>query len=203
MPLQYWLRRLATCGVLLLCFALATCSRPRSTPAAMVLAPGSTSWSIPDVTGRVRTADDYRGRVAALYFGFTNCAEACPTTLAKLSSARRAMGRTGARVQGLFITLDPERDTGERLLQYAQSFDSSFLALRPPPGSVDAAAESFRVFFQRVNRGETYTVDHSSLVYVYDCMARPAVALRPEMSAHEMARTLTEIATAPACSAGR
>jgi protein SCO1/2 len=128
------------------------------------------SLSLPDLDGRIRTLADFKGKVTVLFFGYTQCPDVCPTTMAELAAARKALGKDGDRVQGVFVTLDPERDTPEVLRNYVASFDPGFIALRGTNEQTAAAAKEFKVFYSKVP-GQTpgsYTLDHTAASYVFD-----------------------------------
>ncbi|HMR69271.1 MAG TPA: SCO family protein [Rubrivivax sp.] len=130
--------------------------------------------ALPDAEGRPRSLADFRGKVTVIFFGYAQCPDVCPTTLAELAEARRALGRAGQDVQGVFVTVDPERDTPEMLKAYVASFDPSFVALRGSPEQTREAAKAFKIFYARVP-GKTegsYTVDHTAGAYVLDREAR-------------------------------
>ena len=130
--------------------------------------------ALPDAEGRPRSLADFRGKVTVIFFGYAQCPDVCPTTLAELAEARCALGRAGQDVQGVFVTVDPERDTPEMLKAYVASFDPSFVALRGSPEQTREAAKAFKIFYARVP-GKTegsYTVDHTAGAYVLDREAR-------------------------------
>jgi protein SCO1/2 len=130
--------------------------------------------ALPDAEGRPRSLADFRGKVTVIFFGYAQCPDVCPTTLAELAEARRALGRAGQDVQGVFVTVDPERDTPEMLKAYVASFDPSFVALRGSPEQTREAAKAFKIFYARVP-GKTegsYTVDHTAGAYILDREAR-------------------------------
>ena len=130
--------------------------------------------ALPDAAGRPRSLADFRGKVTVIFFGYAQCPDVCPTTLAELAEARRALGRAGQDVQGVFVTVDPERDTPEMLKAYVASFDPSFVALRGSPEQTREAAKAFKIFYARVP-GKTegsYTVDHTAGAYILDREAR-------------------------------
>ena len=91
------------------------------------------SLSLPDLTGKIRTLDDFKGKLTVLFFGYTQCPDVCPTTMAELAEVKKLLGPDGERLQGVFITIDPERDTPEVLKNYVASFDPGFVALRGSP----------------------------------------------------------------------
>jgi protein SCO1/2 len=160
------------------------------------------SWSIPDTRGVVRSNTDFRGRLLVVYFGFTSCPDACPAELAKMAAVQRQLGPAAARVQVAFVTVDPDRDTLERLAAYVAAFDTSFIGLRPEPGHVDELTKPFRAYHQRSGDGEFYTVDHSSLLYVIDCSGRQRIAFPPEQTVTQIATTLRKLAAESDCGRG-
>lgn len=130
--------------------------------------------SLPDADGKPRTLADFKGKVVVVFFGYTQCPDVCPTTLAELAAARRSLGADGARVQGVFVSVDPERDTAELLKAYVGNFGADFVALRGTPEQVAAAAREFKVFYAKVpGKTETsYTIDHTAGSYVFDASGR-------------------------------
>jgi protein SCO1/2 len=122
----------------------------------------------------VRTLAEFKGKVVVVFFGFTQCPDVCPTTLAELAAAKRELGADGARVQGIFVTVDPARDTPEVLRAYVAAFDPSFVALRGSDEQTLATAKSFKVYYNKVE-GRTpgsYTIDHTAGSYVFDAQGR-------------------------------
>jgi protein SCO1/2 len=131
-------------------------------------------FQLPDHNGQQRSLKDFRGKLVVLFFGYTQCPDVCPTTLAELAEAKKQLGPDGAKVQGLFVTLDPERDTPEVLKAYMANFDPSFLALRGTTEQLAALAKEFKIYYKKVE-GKTptsYTLDHSAASYVYDTQGR-------------------------------
>ncbi|WP_413816637.1 SCO family protein [Piscinibacter gummiphilus] len=130
--------------------------------------------SLPDQDGKTRTLADFKGKVTVVFFGYTQCPDVCPTTMAELAQVKKALGADGDKVQGVFISVDPERDTPERLKAYMQGFDPSFIALRGTPEQTAAAAKDFRVYYSKVP-GKTegsYTMDHTAGSYIFDTTGR-------------------------------
>ena len=126
-----------------------------------------------DHTGKRRTLADFKGKVVALFFGFTHCPDVCPTTLADLASVARGLGPDAARLQVLFVTVDPERDTPQVLGQYVPSFYPTFLGLYGTPEETARAAKEFKIYFQKQSpAGGSYSVDHSAGTYVLDTEGR-------------------------------
>ena len=133
-----------------------------------------------DHTGRVRTLADFKGKVTVVAFGFTNCPDVCPTTLAELKAVKEKLGPDGERLQVLFVTVDPERDTPELLAKYVPAFDPTFLGLYGDADAIARTAKEFKVFYQKVpgSSPETYSVDHLAVSYVYDPQGRLRLAVR-------------------------
>lgn len=128
------------------------------------------SYSLPDQNGKLRTPEDFKGKVTAVFFGYTQCPDVCPTSMAELAQVKKALGKDGERLQGLFITVDPERDTPELLKSYVGNFDPTFLALRGDLEQTKATAASFKAFFGKVpgKTPDSYTVDHTAGIYLFD-----------------------------------
>ena len=134
----------------------------------------ATGFSLTDHNGQARTLADFKGKAVVVFFGFTQCPDVCPTSLGELAQARQLLGADGERLQGLFISVDPERDTPEVMKAYMASFDPSFLALYAAPEALPDLAKSYKVYYKKVD-GKTptsYTMDHSAGSYVYDKQGR-------------------------------
>jgi protein SCO1/2 len=130
--------------------------------------------SLTDYNGKQRTLADFRGKVVVLFFGYTHCPDVCPTTLAELAQVMKKLGADADRVQVLFVTVDPERDTPAVLAQYVPAFDPRFLGLYGDAAATRRAAKEFKVFYE-IRKGATpgeYTVDHSAGTYVIDTRGR-------------------------------
>jgi protein SCO1/2 len=126
--------------------------------------------ALPDVNGQPRTLGDFKGKVTVVFFGYTQCPDVCPTTMAELALVKKALGPDADKLQAVFITIDPERDTPEILKSYMASFDPSFVALRGTLEQTQATAKEFKAYFAKVP-GKTegsYTMDHSAGAYVFD-----------------------------------
>ena len=143
-----------------------------------------------DTEGKSRALADFRGKAVMIFFGFTQCPAVCPTALLNAAEVRRALGADAQRVQVLFITLDPERDTPEVLRQYVKAFDSDFIGLSADIAGTKKVAQDFRVFFQKVPTGDSYTIDHSALTYVYDPLGKLRLVVRHDQSVEETAADL-------------
>ncbi|MBC7436826.1 MAG: SCO family protein [Bdellovibrionales bacterium] len=127
-------------------------------------------FQLTDHTGQPRSIKDFKGKVVVLFFGYTQCPDVCPTTMAELAEVKKQLGKDGDKLQGLFVTVDPARDTPDVLKGYMANFDPTFLALTAPPAQLEAMAKNYKVYFKKVE-GKTpgsYTMDHSAGSYVYD-----------------------------------
>jgi len=131
-------------------------------------------FSLPDQHGQLRSLKDFAGKVVVVFFGYTQCPDVCPTSLQELVEVKKLLGKEGDRLQAVFITLDPERDTPELLKAYMANFDPSFVALHPAPEQLVAVAKDFKIYYKKVD-GKTatsYTLDHSAGSYTFDGQGR-------------------------------
>jgi protein SCO1/2 len=147
-------------------------------------------FELTDHHGRRRTLADFKGKVVVLVFGFTSCPDVCPTTLAEFAGVLRTMGKDAGRVQVLFVTLDPARDTQHLLSEYVPSFHPSFLGLRGTDTQTRQVAREFRVFYRKVSIGGNYTLDHSTHSYVFDADGRLRLFLRMGLPARDIAHDI-------------
>jgi protein SCO1/2 len=139
--------------------------------------------------GRPRSAADFAGKVMVVNFGFTHCPDLCPTTLAALARAVSLLGADASRVQVLFVTIDPQRDTPQALASYVTAFDARFLGLRGDADATRRMARNYRVFYQRV--GESF--DHSAGSYVSDAQGHARLFLRQSLSPEQMAYDIRQL----------
>ena len=131
-------------------------------------------FALTDHLGQPRRLKDFAGKVVVLFFGYTQCPDVCPTGMAELAEVKKLLGKDGERLQGLFVTVDPQRDTPEVLKAYMVNFDPSFLALYTTPEKLEALAKDYKVYFKKVD-GKTpssYSMDHSAGSYVYDTQGK-------------------------------
>ncbi len=140
--------------------------------------------------GRKVSSDGFPGKLLAVFFGYTSCPDVCPLTLTHLGRAFREMGPESDRVQVLFITVDPARDSPERLARYLQAFHPTFLGLTGTEGEIRAVADAFGAFFARNGEGEDYTVDHTARTYIVDPRGRIPLSFPITATPEEMARDL-------------
>ena len=131
-------------------------------------------FELTDHNGQVRHLTDFAGKIVVVFFGYTQCPDFCPTTMSELLEVKKALGKDGERLQVLFVTVDPARDTPEVLKVYVGNFDPSFLGLYTTPDKLAALAKDFKAYYKKVD-GKTptsYTMDHSAGSYVYDTQGR-------------------------------
>jgi protein SCO1/2 len=143
-----------------------------------------------DHTGRARTLEDFRGKAVVLFFGFTQCPDVCPTTLADIASSLKKLGADADRVQVLFVSVDPERDTPKALAEYVGAFDPRFVALRGDAAQTQRVAKEFKIYYEKRKQGDGYTVDHSGQTYVIDPQGRLRLLVRHERIAQDLADDL-------------
>lgn len=136
-------------------------------------APFGKTLELTDHNGQRRTLADFKGKVVAVFFGFTHCPDACPTTLAELAAVAKELGPDASQFQVLFVTVDPERDKPEVLKQYVPAFNPTFLGMSGSPEDISRTAKEFKVYFQKQQQaGGSYTMDHSAGTFVFDKQGR-------------------------------
>jgi protein SCO1 len=150
------------------------------------------NFDLPDLNGQRRQVTDFKGKVLVVFFGFTQCPDVCPTTLLELAEARKLMGADGARVQGIFVTVDPERDTAELLRAYVLNFGADLIALRGTPEEIKQTAKHFKVFYAKVpgKTPDSYTVDHTAGSFVFDAQGKVRLFTRYGVGAQALADDL-------------
>ena len=149
-------------------------------------------FALPDHNGVQRSLADFKGKAVVVFFGFTQCPDVCPTALADLAEVKRLLGPQGDKLQGIFVSVDPERDTPEVLKAYMTNFDPSFLALRPSMDQLPEVAKGFKVFYKKVE-GPTltsYTIEHSAGSYVFDPQGRVRLYTRQAVGAQGLAEDI-------------
>ena len=151
------------------------------------------TFKLKDTEGNTVTLSSFRGLMPMIFFGFTQCPAVCPTTLARAAQAKKLMGRDGERLQVVFITLDPERDTPELLDKYVKAFDPSFEALYGTLEETAATAKEFGVFFEKVPSGDTYTLSHTATSFVFDSRGNLRLGLSASLTAQECAEDLLTV----------
>lgn len=189
-------RRLLVRGSGLLALALALPSCARKAEGFLATDITGVDWgrdfSLTDHTGRPRTLGDFRGQAVLLFFGYTHCPDICPTTMAKMARAVDRLGDDSKRVQGLFVTLDPSRDTAEALGRYVRGFHPSFIGLHGSEAEVARVATDFKLFFTRnaPDASGFYAVDHQAAIFAFDPQGRLRLYFRgdtgPDVIAHDL-----------------
>jgi protein SCO1/2 len=157
---------------------------------------GTTEWgrdfALPDAKGQMRRLAEFRGRAVVLFFGYAQCPDVCPTTLSTMAEAAKLLGGDAARLQVIFVTLDPERDTAPLIAEYMAQFDPGFLGLRGDRAATEAVAKEFKVFYTRQPAGTAggYTLDHTAGSYVFDPQGRLRLYVRHGAPAADIAADL-------------
>ena len=157
-------------------FALAACNSggPAFQASDITGSSFGRDFELKDAQGNTRRLADFKGKAVVIFFGYTQCPDVCPTTLAALAEAMKRLGPDADRVQVLFVTVDPERDTPQLLAQYVPAFDPRFLGLYGDADATARTAKEFKVIYQKVPGATagTYTMDHSAGTYVFDPQGR-------------------------------
>jgi len=174
------LRRRALLSCLMAAAGLAACDRLSPSAGAGFKAIDITGadyaqgFSLPDADGKTRTLADFKGKLVVVFFGYTQCPDVCPTTMAELAEVKRSLGADGAKVQGVFVTVDPERDTPPLLKAYLANFGPDLVGLRGSLEQTRELARQFKVFFAKVpgKTESSYTVDHTAGSYIFDAQGR-------------------------------
>lgn len=173
MTLRYAMKWIAACALLAGFSGLFSACSEQKPGFQAIDVTGATyarDFELTDHNGQVRHLADFKGKVVVLFFGYTQCPDVCPTTMAELAEVKKALGKDGERLQGLFVSVDPARDTPEVLKGYMDNFDPTFLALYTTPEKLAELAKDYKVYYKKVE-GKTptsYTMDHSAGSYIYD-----------------------------------
>ena len=155
-------------------------------------------FSLKDFNGKLRTLADFKGKAVVVFFGYTQCPDVCPTTMSDLAAAMKQLGPLADKVQVLFITVDPERDTPQLLAKYVPGFDPRFLGLSGDAAATAKVAKDFKVFYQKVPGKEpgSYSMDHSAGLYIYDPQGRIRLFARsgegPDSLVHDLKILLSQ-----------
>jgi protein SCO1 len=152
-------------------------------------------FALTDHNGKQRTLADFKDKAVVVFFGFTQCPDVCPTTLAEMTEVLKQLGPDGKRVQILFVTIDPERDTPELLQKYVPAFHPSFLGLTGSPQAIDKVAKEFKVFYQK-SAGKTpgsYTMDHTANSYVFDPQGKVRLVVKHGLGAEPLVQDLKQL----------
>jgi len=154
-------------------------------------------FSMPDFNGKLRHLSDFKGKVVVMFFGYTQCPDVCPTTMAELANVMKQLGPSSDQVQVLFVSLDPERDTPKLLSQYVPNFDKRFLGLVGDTAATQKIAKDFKIFYEKVpgKIPGSYTIDHSAGSYVFDKEGHIRLFMRfnqgPDPIVHDLKLLLT------------
>ena len=151
---------------------------------------------IADTSGKMRRVEDFKGQITLVFFGFTGCPDVCPSTLMRLRQVRDALGPDADKLQVLLVSVDPERDTPDRLEAYVKNFDPSFIGLRPEPAELERVIKAFHAIAVKVPTadGKDYTVDHSATLYVYDRRNQLRLIAQPDIAIDAFASDLRRLA---------
>jgi protein SCO1/2 len=181
---------------LVLSMTLAGCSKPATPPAFNSVditgAQYARDFALTDHTGKPRTLADFKGKVVFLFFGFTQCPDICPTTMTEMAAVLKKLGPDASRVQVLFVTVDPERDTQELLAQYVPAFDPSFIGLYGDAAATAKVAKEFKVFYAKSPGAtpDSYSMDHTAGSYVFDPQGKIRLFVRHGNGADPIAQDI-------------
>jgi protein SCO1 len=150
-------------------------------------------FQLQDPQGRTRTLADFKGQVVLIFFGFTQCPDVCPTALSRAAAVMQQLGPAADRVQVIFVTVDPERDSAALLAEYTQAFHPRFLGLRADLPTTERTAKDFKVLYRKVPTGSSYTMDHTALSFVFDPAGRLRLAVRHETPAAQLTQDLKQL----------
>lgn len=184
-------------SLLALALLLAACSKTEAPPQKFSAvdiagAPWGKDFHLTDHHGQARSVADFKGKAVVLFFGYTNCPDMCPMTMYKLATAVQKLGKDAERVQVLFVTLDPKRDTPEILKQYVPAFHPTFLGMIGDEKTIDQTTKEFKVFYkhQKPDANGFYTVDHMGPAFVFDPQGRLRLFISDQHSADVVAEDL-------------
>lgn len=182
--------------------ALAACQPAPQTPTFQATditgAPFGRDFRLIDHNGQTRTLADFRGKAVAVFFGYTHCPDVCPTTLSDFAAALKQLGPLAERVQVIFVTVDPQRDTPELLKLFVPAFDPSFLGMYTDAESLKQLANEYKVVYQKssVKAADDYLIDHSAGTYIYDAKGNLRLLMPYGSSPDAIARDLKALLSA-------
>lgn len=193
------------CALVFATLLLGACDR-QGDSTQMMLAPAKTAFkntdvtgldyakdfALPDHNGKMRTLADFKGKAVVVFFGYTQCPDVCPTTMSEMAAVMQQLGPLADKVQVLFVTVDPERDTPELLSKYVPAFDPRFLGLVGDKAATEKIAREFRVFYQKVpgKAPGSYTMDHTAGSYIFDPQGRIRLFVRHGQGAEPITHDL-------------
>ena len=186
------MKKILATVLLMLVALLSGCGKSSPTFAGIDLtgAEVGRDFSVTDHDGKPRTLADFRGKYVMIFFGYTHCPDVCPTALARAVAVRKLLGADAERLQVIFVTVDPERDTAALLKGYTTAFDPGVLGLRGDAEQTRAGAKEFRVVYEKVPTGSSYAMDHTAITYIIDAQGRIRLAMRHAQTAEEYAADL-------------
>nr|MBF0685551.1 SCO family protein [Pseudomonas sp.] len=191
--------RHALAGLLALSFGagLAACSKDSASfnSTDVTGAEIGKGWHLPDVDGNMRSAEDFKGKIAVVFFGFIQCPDVCPTTLAELAQVKAKLGEESDQLQVLFVTVDPERDTPDIIRQYLSQFNPTFIGLRGNAEQLAETAKTFKAFYAKapVEPAPNYTMDHSAGLYIFDQTGAVRLYARGGQTPDELAADIRQL----------
>jgi protein SCO1/2 len=153
-------------------------------------------FSLLDPDGKVRSLSDFKGKVVVVFFGYTQCPDVCPTTLIEMQQVMTLLGPQADKVQVLFVTVDPDRDTAAILKQYVPAFDSRFLGLRPADeAALEKVSKDFKIYYKKVpgSSAGSYTMDHTAGSYAFDPEGRLRLYIKHAQGPETLAQDLKEL----------
>ncbi len=190
---RFAIKKVAACALLASAGGLLTACQPDKPQFKAIDITGADyaqGFQLTDFNGQPRSLADYKGKAVVVFFGFTQCPDVCPTTMNEMAQVKKLLGTDGDKLQVVFISIDPERDTPEVLKAYMGSFDPSFAGLyATSPDALAALAKDFKIYYKKVD-GKTptsYSMDHTAASYVYDPQGRLRLYARYGMGAQAMA----------------
>jgi protein SCO1/2 len=178
--------------ILLLALLLGCSPKPASFVATDVTgADFASGFTLTSPTGKAVQLTDFKGKAVVVFFGYTRCPDICPTTMNDLAKAMKILGDDANRVQVIFITLDPERDSAELLQQFVPAFDARFIGLTGTPQQIQQVTQTYKIFVQKqADKQQQYTIDHSAGAYVYEPSGKLRLYFKYGQSAEDMAHDL-------------
>jgi len=205
MSLTFFFKRRTVLLAGLAALSLAACDKPGA-PVPKAAAPAkfnavditganyARKLSLTDYNGKPRELADFKGKALFVFFGFTQCPDVCPTTMAELAEVRKRLGADGERLQGVFVSVDPERDTAAVLKAYLQNMDPSFVGLRGSLEQTEAVAREFKVFYQKVpTKNGSYTMDHTAGAFVFDPDGQVRLFVRYGMKVEDLTADIRQL----------
>ena len=176
---------------------LAACkpSKPSFSSVDVTGADYAKGFELSDHNGQLRRLTDFPGKVVVMFFGYTQCPDVCPASMIELAQVKKLLGADGERLQALFVTLDPERDTPELLKAYMVNFDAMFLALRPTLEQLPLLAKDFKIYYKKVagKSLDSYTMDHSAGSYIFDTKGQLRLFTRYSSGAPVLAADIAQL----------